>query len=74
MHLAFTFAKLEFSTTFQMLHLSENPRALPDDLTEIYQRVTLVVSCFLHSIINTKQLVCGYAICKTDLLTKRLIH
>lgn len=74
MHVAFTFADLESSTIFQILYFSKSQKPLADYLTEIFQRVAPVVSCFLHSIISIKQLLCGYVICKIDLLTISLIH
>jgi len=72
MYKAFTFADLESSTIFQILHFSQKQKPSADYLTEIFQRVTPIVSCFLH-FISTKQLLYGYIICKIDLLTKSLM-
>lgn len=70
----FTFRDLEPSTVFQILHFSKSQKPSADNLTEIFQRITPVVSYFLHSVISTKHLLFGYVIYKIHLLTKSQIH
>lgn len=70
MCVAFAFANLESSTISQMLQFPKKPKNSQLTISLKYFRVTPVV----HFIISTEQLLCGYVICKIDLLTKSLIH
>lgn len=70
----FTFTDIEPSKIFQILHFTKSQKPSADYLTQIFQGVTPVVSCFLHSTIGTKHLLFGYVIYKIHLLTKSQIH